>query len=388
MRWAIFATALAVVGWFCSACAPSGPAVGRIAVVRSIGQLQAQPRCRLAGADNPQADGPTVQLGVESVGCALHGGALLYVLASDYRQAGESREIRHDPADGPIRHRVGPVLVEFDGEPNYAFVEARVAPLVHSDLPSRPLSLYIYPIVGRRPGTWPVRVRTPDGQLLARTDFTVADKPDRPWTILRPSRQANEPQQRQPGQPEDLTVSHVTVEGSGFAAPRWETFGDRPFAMLHDVSPAKRPRGSIPAVDFPLPRFVPLDDEIRLHVTPRDSGREFDIASDEPFITTRPDWHFLVRIEVNGHPFLPRPIEAFGDANGVLILGRSLRLRVRILPSAIGARTGDSVSLQFLYSEFGWEFVDQQAELLQAISLVRETPPWPRLSNRVTFKIK
>ena len=102
--------------------------------------------------------------------------------------------------------------------------------------------------------------------------------------------------------------------------------------------------------------------------------------------TYRPDWRFLTRWWVNGKPFYPKQIDGFPEeSNGVVSLGKRVRLKMNFDPTKIGAKSGDKVHLQLLYCPSGWSWSFPHLERMRVIP--RQETVVSKLSNRVTIVV-
>ncbi len=373
---------------------PDEKAICRIAVVTTWGDLLAQPLVEVQPdpklVQNQQPALVRVLLGIEAGACPRYGGVLVYALTEGYvppdRIERKPSEVGEQPL-GPLRM----AIIRADEAPAHA--QAVDMMMRDSESPGRDARLFVAPIMGARPGRLRVTIYDSANRAIAACEVTVTEQAVHPWAVFRPvARPADGPEQPRPGDPDDLTVDHVKPRGDGAAVPDWTQFGDWPLftdvrARDGGVELRSDPELSAAQVSMnnSLPRFMPAEVDPGLKLSVR--GADLEIVSREPIITARADWHFLVRWWVNGRPFVPGHLEASGDQNGVLIVGRHLRLPGAIDPAAIGARPGDRVGVQIMYCEHGWTFVTEHMEILKARHPAGLTP-LPRLSNRAEFTVE
>lgn len=97
------------------------------------------------------------------------------------------------------------------------------------------------------------------------------------------------------------------------------------------------------------------------------------------------DWRFLVRWWVNSQPYVPRPLAAAEfRRSGDHLLSYGLRFHVDLDPARIGARSGDRVGVQLLYSASGWTPMGRPDDRLRGAALESAFDS-SLLSNRVEF---
>jgi hypothetical protein len=103
-----------------------------------------------------------------------------------------------------------------------------------------------------------------------------------------------------------------------------------------------------------------------------------------------PHDYLLARWWVNGQPFVPKEDQGAYMAmhNGAFSELRTVDLRLVLKFSEIGARTGDHVDLQVLFSSDGWDWVTNDLEIRWPSGPAGyETPPLLRLSNRASLVV-
>ncbi len=242
------------------------------------------------------------------------------------------------------------------------------------------IALYRRSIPIGRSGRFRVRVFRPEDEsgpekLVGEAMVTGVETPYHPWLTFMRGKEVDELSSA--GGDYDA-VDHVAIRGEHSAIPRLD-------GLTPVIHSSEGPAGKIRrSSDGRLPGLVPREAG-GLQVTVR--GTDLLIESREEIIVARADWHFLVRWWINGKPYRPTTtLKQFSDANGVVIKGKRLLLRLDFDPKALGAKPGDKVELQLLYCQGGWEFVMPDiVQMMHAVDL-HEAGPEMLLSQRVRLR--
>ena len=284
------------------------------------------------------------RLGVEARSAPCMSGILLYCLTEGYSLPRERQE----------RNRLGPFRMEIRHENDTVEKSREAGKMAWNDPPDigHSTALFRQSIPLDRPGKFHVRVLSLNGDLIAETEVTATREKCHPWMPLEPS----------PVQALDRgkydAAAHVKNRANGIAIPRFD--GMVPMLFRSDNPETKIRR----LADERLPALLP--EVAGDGLTVKASGTDLIIESKADIILARPDWYFLVRWWVNDKPYIPRQLDQFMDANGKVIIGKSLLLHLDFDPQRLGVAPGDTVDLQLLYCKRGWELLEAGTQMLSA----------------------
>jgi hypothetical protein len=344
----------------------------RIPVVRTWGDLLAQAPIVLE-------DGPRVRLGIEATRCPQWSGVLLYCLAENY----QPRELRTDDPLGPV----GISVVEVGAQPaTRDLMSWRQTGLIppRGDSPQ----LFARTIGIPRAAKHRVEVRSPDGKLLRRVTVRGTRGDFHPWVPLSASRPAKQTRTTSGSGGGDAAA------GAGTALPCWDGIEAYPDSESQEGS--SNPSRLLPSL---LPRSS--EPEIRIQV--RDArflfvGSTEELLPADPLVPSNPNEHFLSRWWVNGRPCAASrsglgrggiagpgtpAANAMAGTKTSTSTSAMLVLVLDFDAKRLGAQKGDTIGLQLLFVEQGWDYVDPESASLP--------PPLPAgrartlLSDRIEF---
>ena len=297
----------------------------------------------LFDAEPIDAGGQKVRVGVEAESFPVGSGVLIYCLAEEAA----------DHPRGSDVETVGPLSVRVTrGSPEMKQAHAKVATL-HPPITGP--RLYVGVISAGSSGPLSVKVRPAgaptdqpvvgdDEPALAQRELKVTEERYHGWIRLAPAR--TPPPDGAPD-PDALRVVRSTGR---MCVPHRD--GTRPFAFdgMDGDRPVRRKRTDA------LPTLFPAEPDAGLRLT--FDGTSATVESDVPFPGARPEDGLMVRWTVNGKPFIPPPPapqpaqmrQAWQQRN---VGPKKLRLRLEWDPAAIGARPGDTVGAQMLFSPGG-----------------------------------
>jgi hypothetical protein len=299
-------------------------------------------------------DPGTARLGIEAQSAPCGSGVLLYALTEGYslpRQWGTGRL-------GPFR-----IAIERDGvgeAPSLGLCERDEWPDT-----ARAFVLFRKTIPLAYPGKIRIRVFPAEGgadpvPAIAETVVTVTREAFHPWMPFEPDFGGPEGAlPLQESKPDDRSIDAwacVRNRSKGIAIPSFDGMASR--VCGSSANPARTAAGDR------LPTLLP--DAAAGGLTVGADGTDLLVESRERIFVARPDWHFLARWWINGRPYVPEQLESFSDANGIVILGNRLLLRLVFDPRRMGVKPGDEVELQLLYCKNGWELVQPGPERLSA----------------------
>lgn len=402
----------------------------KIAAVKTWTELRAQPEIHIGGE-------VTVRLGVERLRCPRQSGVMIYCIAENYDQVWQAP----DPDD-----QLGPVEIRIEER---GAMRAQVAKAVQkSEVESlkarRILFAQVLPIAGK--GTYDVLVLDQNRKPLAACTIEAADESAPIWSPLQQNNEVLQELQSADETPvirlryDGAAVAVPKIEG--WMPLRWEkASGEREPVPFADDDPlpnlqfpdagkdpppeaelAVKVRALVPKLghdDFetreaatralealgksarPLiaaeakansdaelrARARQLSEKLDGEFTAKLLGRDFLLTRSEGLETAFVENSVLARWWVNGKPFQPGPLGALQQEGG---LGGSrtvdsLLLKIKLDASKLGAKSGDKITVQFLYCPNGYQMIDdQQMEMLAR--MIRESADnFPRISNKVEF---
>ncbi|HEY3321232.1 MAG TPA: hypothetical protein VGP72_12250 [Planctomycetota bacterium] len=319
-------------------------------------------------------NGATARFGIEAKTCPRWSGVLLYCLTEGYVPPIELRD--YEILCGPLRVET----FHQDSDTRARRLGGAASIQRHGDLKGAKL-LFIKTLAFGRAGKWEVAISAPDRKTLAKITLDVAEKESHPWVRL--GRQEGlvdklEPVSENNGE-RHAAVGIVSVVADGIAVPHWD--GLTPI-VAENADKKIQPGDQ-------LPSLIPSEAAPSLKLTvgkESPQGKAFSISGEKPFLACRPDWHFIARWWVNGKTFMPKVLKPYSDANGMVFMDKQLDLFVELHPERLGAKKGDRVGLQLLYTAPGWMSVSETSEHLWAASDPDETEP-VRITNRVEFEV-
>jgi hypothetical protein len=310
-----------------------------IAVVKTWKELQEQPPIDLG-------DGVKIRLGMEAAKLPQWSGGLLYCLTEGYTP----------PSGGGGEPPFGPVhaTVTFGDE---KVVKGKMKWGISPKEAPKGDYLFVRAFAMDRVGKYSVRVTDSKGKLLAEASIEGSKDYFHPWMPwLRGYERPKTPWE------------------SGIALP---TMPD--ISPLVFIEPGKKKEGK-------LPTLLPSDEKPSLTI--KMEGKEIVIRAETEFTDSRPDYHFLARWWVNGKPFVPKQTETFW---GFIGYGREsadkeLRQGFEFFPERLGAKVGDTIGLQVMHAERGWEWCAGQICEKQLGDCKAESE-YVRVSNRIEFVV-
>lgn len=311
-----------------------------IPVVKTWEDLLAVPAINLEG-------GVKVRLGLAADKAPQWSPALLYCLAEGHVL----------PTGGKGHAPLGPVHADFRFEKDLPLLQDLMQ--WESD-PKKPKGthLFVRPHSISRVGTYRVEVTDPGKRVLARAAVEGTRDFFHPWMPWLDG-------YREPKTPWE-----------GIALPRVDRFG--PIASLE---PGKVLKGKLPNP------FAGGDEPTLTIRLEGKADKEMIISARAEFTTSRPEQHFLARWWVNGKPFVPKQTDRFVlfAGYGRVVDDKELRVPFNFLPDRLGARPGDTIGLQLLHSECGWEWCSDSQDSVKAS--LRSTGENLRLSKRIEFEV-
>jgi hypothetical protein len=291
---------------------PKTPAPKPIAVVKTWKELEAQPAIDLG-------DGVKVRLGLEAKSAPRWSGVFLYCLTEGF-----------DPPSTWKNDPLGPVYVAYTFQDEKEKKSGAKGGGSVEHLKGCRL-LFARGLDVARVGVHRIQVRDKKGQVLATATLEGTNEffhPWMPWSYL-----------------ETFALFPKAEPARGIALP--SCGGLNPLVILKEDKK-----------DLPLPERLPT----LMPQAPRPGfkialdGEALVIKSGARFIVGRPHARFLVRWWVNEKPFVPKQLEKFWDEmyHELLREEKELRLPLRFDPQPVGAKEGDRIALQLLYSDEGW----------------------------------
>jgi hypothetical protein len=155
-------------------------------------------------------------------------------------------------------------------------------------------------------------------------------------------------------------------------------------------------KGFNPKPDDPLPRWLNLQPTPRFQL--RVLGNRLTLTSERPLTVTNPRDQFLSRWWVNDRPVLAQKSEALKEVFDIeLQLLEEVRRPVRVVqfdmtlaPAVLGAKRGDKIGLQLLYTPSGWRGANEKPnDVAQDVLEDSENlPGGPNTTNRVEFVVE
>ncbi len=228
-----------------------------------------------------------------------------------------------------------------------------------------------------RPGEYVVRIYDPKQNLVAqarvRCDEARANRQANwhPWGHSVPADGAR-------ATAEDRMELRVSMPTAPAAVPDLET-------MPVPADVADTPGTSLPRITLEAP-----DPRMALR---RDAEGRLVLKSTVDLLAGNVRDCTLSRWWVNGEPVRFRGERALQEEARKVFQSVGVRTIIHVLdfdPGAIGAKSGDEVSVQLLYCPFGWRATDDATSLrkLCAMALSVDQPMLPRLTNTIAWRVE
>jgi hypothetical protein len=334
--------AAVLIGLVLIPCAWAEDKPAPIPVVKNWEELQKQPAIDLG-------NGVKIRLGLEADKIPQWSGGLLYCLVENYT-----------PEPSGDDYWLGPVQAKITFEKE---VEMRLTEkLLKVPTDSRKGSyLYVRALPIDRVGTYYAKVTDHDGKVLAEATVKGTNDSFHPWMPWLEYEGA------------------VTPWQNGIALPQRSDVLPVKF-----LDPDKPEKGN-------LPTFFPDDCKPALNI--KLEGKNIIIHAETNFTTTQLEHQFLARWWVNGKPFVPKQTDQslLCKYGGRVEADKEAHVKFDFRPERLGAKPGDKVSLQLMYSDNDWiwfshEHISRTVEG-QLRKKFRNYGESIRVSNRIEFEV-
>jgi len=346
---------------------PRGPSLATIQQVSTWADLVNQPEIQLANQAR-------IKLGIQSAAFPKFGGVLLYCLAEGFTPP--TSWSRWDLC-GPVR-----VSMRRDGK-TVPVPRMPVSTTTSKEHKWRRHSwlLFVKAITADSEGDIDVGVLDPKGKVIATTAVKVGSRPYHPWTVMSRVPPGKRGQPGVNSQPDGETPVGAWVRPTeAMALPCM--IGVWPVAS-RDLSAGASAEGMKREL---LPRLVPEEPDAGFRLSM--ANRTLTIQSDTDIWTPWSVDHLLARWWINGRPFVPK--RSLRPKMGPLcrlrtqIRGRAVKADLVLRPGMLGARKGDRIGLQLLYSDGGWS----EVATVHHVPLGGQMGAVTRLSNRIQFVLE
>jgi hypothetical protein len=303
----------------------------------------------LFDAEPIDVGGQKVRVGIEADSFPAGAGVLVYCLTDE------------PPANpkGSDFETVGPVSVQVVAEGGQD-MESRAAQMMTKRQRMAGPRLYVGVVAYGSSGRLTVTVRPDAGEdrpVVAQREVKVKGEPYHGWTRLVP---AGPPQAPRAGADEADRIPFVR-HSSTMCVPHRDGLHPFAFGGMDVDRRVRRERTDA------LPTLFPREAGPGLRLT--FDGTSATVESETPFSGARPEEGLLVRWWMNGKPVIPSPLaQQMQQMQQTRQMAREgagkLRLRLEWDPADIGARRGDTVRAQLLFSPDGVRLVPHPQVML------------------------
>jgi hypothetical protein len=347
---------------------PAAQPVQNIAVVRTWDELLRQKPIRLAA-------GGEVRVGISAQAAPVGAPPLVYCVTRDAMLPGEVR------LEGESCEVLGPLclMVRRTGDA----VGQQLAALARQEDDFGPnWRLFALPVAMSRPGEYEAILKVIDGPQVASVKLRCKDEPYHAWMLW------GQPDERQEILREKRAdgyrnEGYLVSKRGPLVIPVCDGFG--PLAVLKDKDGAIK--ADSPEVrGRPLPSLDPPADDasLTIRLTPGELWVDcpqrltFEGAKDNLLVRW---WVNEKPVSADTKPFVMQDSRLSRVEEGPL----KLRFEMQFAPARIGAKSGDRVALQVLYTRCGWNPLESEA--LKAVVHREDPGPLTLLSNRVEWKV-
>jgi len=350
---------------------PGTPSAGpEWTVVRTWGDLLAQQPL-------PLASGGSVRLGVSSSEAAAGEPILVYCATRDAKEP-SGRVAFEGNLLGPLSMTVRP-----EGELERRQLQSLMQQIA-AEYPDRSWRLYATPVVMCRPGRYVLSLKTLDGKQVAGRKLRCNKSHYHAWMRWGMPEKLRQLREREDGYADEGIVTSArgpaVVPGCN---------GMSPIAMspIAEASDEGTPNAGKERLGRPLPTLAPKEsDLLKLRVV----GGDLWLESPRNLDFQAADENLLVRWWVNGKPVAPLDRQAHILEGGGLLRKLSkepfrIHLDLDFDAAQLGAKSGDQLGLQVLYTRFGWQPTEGEGPLRAFAT--HESMPITLLSNRVEWKV-
>lgn len=317
----------------------------QVAVVGSMAELKKQPQLVVAGVP--------VRIGIESAKVPLGGGVLAYCLW-------EPEKDRVYTGTGSYRSaQLGPLTVRV----TQTGVATTTIQQRLDFTPTDPgeAQVAVAPIKAQVAGKCEVEFCSLDGTVVAHATVEAVKDAGPVWYPLRP---ANEAKGANPA-----TLS-ATVTVAPFAAlPRW-------------------PTNAVGKAEEPWRTFVPAAADPDLQAAVADG--KLTLAAKGPLNVNSAGTNLLTRWWVNGAPatLAAKGARVLSPAQQPVLMNGDVKMELKLdgVTDALGAKPGDKVEVEVLYSWYGWDYsTSAVSRIIQPGERSAASPV--KLSNRAGFVV-
>ncbi len=314
--------------------APEKHRQATVAVVHTLDELRNQPPVKLP-------DGVTIRLGISDLEPYISGGILLYCLATGVEPPMEETK---------NRWRLGPVAYEVT-YPNVKFLKENFF-ASGVQWKEKGEVLFCTTVHTPDPGDCRIDFVSLAGELLRTATITARQRDPHPW------------------QPAGLLLEDK----------QWTLFNDpNPGAALPSANGLVGTSNPKKLPHLPLGDTAAQTGDFKIAL----EGTKLCLTFDRPVVYT-PDFPLLCRWWVNDKPVIPPVLTEYPGRSitGKVIESKKVVVNLRADGKKLGAKPGDTIGLQLLYTATGWDYTGHHALILGH--------GWgkhdPLLSNRIEFK--